>query len=61
MDILARDGLSAEILASLSYRSELGISLKKDLRYFPSLNCSRSSIRYENGMTRGLRISLRCR
>lgn len=34
MDILARDGLSAEILASLSYRSELGISLKKDLRYF---------------------------
>ena len=33
MDILARDGLSTEVLASLSYRSELGISLKKNLRY----------------------------
>ena len=29
MDILARDGLSEELLSSLSYRSELGISLKR--------------------------------
>jgi len=35
MDILARDGLSKAVLESLSFRSELGISLKKDLRYFP--------------------------
>ena len=35
MDILARDGLSEELLARLSYRSELGISLKKNLKYFP--------------------------
>ncbi|GEM_PF-60994 len=35
IDILARDGLSKAVLDSLSYRSELGISLKKDLRYFP--------------------------
>lgn len=34
MDILARDGLSENILASLSFKSELGISLKKDLKYF---------------------------
>lgn len=35
MDILARDGLSEELLADLSYESQLGISLKKNLRYFP--------------------------
>ena len=35
IDILARDGLSKAVLESLSFRSELGISLKKDLRYFP--------------------------
>lgn len=35
MDILTRDGLSEELLSRLSYKSELGISLKKDLRYFP--------------------------
>lgn len=34
MDILARDGLSENILASLSFKSELGISLKRDLKYF---------------------------
>ena len=32
--ILRRDGLSLELLSSLSYRSELGISLKKNLHYF---------------------------
>lgn len=32
--ILRRDGLSFEILSSLSYKSELGISLKKNLHYF---------------------------
>lgn len=35
MDILARDGLSEELLVGLSYRSSLDISLKKNLRYFP--------------------------
>lgn len=35
MDILARDGLSEDALTRLSYPSDLGISLKKDLRYFP--------------------------
>lgn len=33
-DILERDGLSVELLSSLSYKSELGISLKKNLYYF---------------------------
>lgn len=33
-DILERDGLSVELLSSLSYKSELGISLKKNLHYF---------------------------
>ena len=32
--ILKRDGLSLELLSSLSYKSELGISLKKNLHYF---------------------------
>lgn len=35
MDILARDGLSEELLATLSFKSELGIPLKRNLRYFP--------------------------
>ena len=34
MDILARDGLSEELLAGLSYESQLGVSLKRNLRYF---------------------------
>ena len=34
VDILERDGLSVELLSSLSYKSELGISLKKNLHYF---------------------------
>lgn len=33
-DVLLRDGLTVELLKNLSYKSELGISLKKDLRYF---------------------------
>lgn len=32
--ILRRDGLSLELLSSLSYKSELGILLKKNLHYF---------------------------
>lgn len=33
-DILQRDGLTVDILRRLSYKSELGISLKKNLHYF---------------------------
>jgi len=33
-DILQRDGLSIQLLEKLSYKSELGISLKKNLHYF---------------------------
>ncbi len=33
-NILQRDGLSMDILQKLSYKSELGISLKKNLHYF---------------------------
>lgn len=33
-NILYRDGLSVEILQSLSYESKIGISLKKNLHYF---------------------------
>lgn len=33
IDILERDGLSVELLSSLSYKSELGISLKKNLSW----------------------------
>lgn len=32
--ILERDGLTIEILTQLSYKSELGINLKKNLHYF---------------------------
>ncbi len=34
MDILKKDGLSLALLKDLSYQSELGIRLKKNLRYF---------------------------
>lgn len=33
-DILERNGLSGNLLSSLSYNNELGISLKKNLHYF---------------------------
>ena len=33
-NILQRDGLTIEVLAKLSYKSELGINLKKNLHYF---------------------------
>lgn len=33
-DILKKDGLSIEKLEQLSYRSKLGIRLKKNLHYF---------------------------
>ena len=33
-DILQRDGLTIEILKKLSYKSSLGINLKKNLHYF---------------------------
>lgn len=33
-DILKRDGLSIATLEKLSYKSELGINLKKNLHYF---------------------------
>lgn len=33
-NILQRDGLTIELLKSLSYQSELGINLKKNLHYF---------------------------
>ena len=33
-DILQRDGLTIEMLSMLSYKSELGINLKKNLHYF---------------------------
>lgn len=34
LKVLERDGLSLDLLAMLSYRSELGISLKRNLHYF---------------------------
>lgn len=33
-NILQRDGLTIELLSRLSYKSQLGINLKKDLHYF---------------------------
>jgi len=33
-DILQRDGLTIDLLQRLSYKSELGINLKKNLHYF---------------------------
>ena len=33
-NILERDGLTLELLKQLSYKSELGINLKKNLHYF---------------------------
>lgn len=33
-NILKRDGLTIELLENLSYKSELGITLKKNLHYF---------------------------
>ncbi len=32
--ILQRDGLTIELLEKLSYKSEMGINLKKNLHYF---------------------------
>ena len=34
MNLLEKDGLSTEILSILSYKSELDISLKKNLHHF---------------------------
>lgn len=34
MDLLRKDGLSLEVLEKLSYSSQLGLSLKKNLHYF---------------------------
>lgn len=34
LDVLQRDGLSLELLTKLSYRSELGLSLKRNLHCF---------------------------
>ena len=34
LKVLERDGLSLDLLAMLSYHSELGISLKRNLHYF---------------------------
>ena len=33
-NILERDGLTIDLLKKLSYKSELGINLKKNLHYF---------------------------
>ena len=33
-NILERDGLTIDLLKRLSYKSELGINLKKNLHYF---------------------------
>ena len=33
-NILQRDGLTIELLGELSYKSKLGINLKKNLHYF---------------------------
>lgn len=33
-NILQRDGLTVELLSRLSYHSNLGINLKKNLHYF---------------------------
>ena len=33
-NILERDGLTIELLKRLSYKSKLGINLKKNLHYF---------------------------
>lgn len=33
-NILQRDGLTTDILKKLSFKSELGINLKKNLHYF---------------------------
>ena len=33
-DVLALNGLSVELLTQLSYRSQLGLSLKRTLRHF---------------------------
>lgn len=38
-DILRRDGLTMKILEDLSYRSNLGINLKKNLHYFKNRIC----------------------
>ncbi|MGN0692977.1 MAG: RelA/SpoT domain-containing protein [Oscillospiraceae bacterium] len=52
--VLELNGLSIELLKELSFRSSLGISLKKDLRYFPKdelLNELFSMTRWYDGMS----------
>ncbi len=51
-NILQRDGLTIEMLSNLSYQSELGINLKKNLHYFDRENVMKEIImvnsRYDN-------------
>ncbi len=44
-NILQRDGLTIELLEKLSYKSELGINLKKNLHYFDRENLFAELIR----------------
>ena len=49
-NILQRDGLTIELLQSLSYKSEMGISLKKNLHYFDKEALITELIKVNNGM-----------
>lgn len=44
MELLRRDGLTVEVLTRLSYESNLGISLKKNLHYFDSSDLFRELV-----------------
>lgn len=50
IDILERDGLSVELLSSLSYKSELGISLKKTCTILIGTFCLMSSLKLMSGI-----------
>lgn len=49
-NILQRDGLTIELLQSLSYKSEMGISFKKNLHYFDKEALITELIKVNNGM-----------
>jgi putative GTP pyrophosphokinase len=49
-DILKKDGLTIELLTELSYQSQLGLRLKKNLHYFDKKHYLQNSSRSMSGM-----------
>ena len=55
-NILQRDGLTIELLGKLSYKSELGINLKKNLHYFDKEKLFAELVKANDEDSVGLRL-----